>query len=105
MNGFSILLRVLNRVKKVLWMQIHESLGENFKEHAGNNLLFYGLIINLAMNYFSAQLLCQNYHHRRTEENRDLLKERHQGGRRNHLRLQIPLGGRENSLLMWYASM
>ena len=48
-----------------------------------------------------AKLLRQGHHHRVPEEDRDLLEAGHRRQRRDHLRLQIPPGGEQDSLPVW----
>lgn len=49
----------------------------------------------------SAKLLRQGHHHRVPEEDCDLLEAGHRRQRRDHLRLQIPPGGEQDSLPVW----
>lgn len=49
---------------------------------------------------FSAQLLRQNYHHRRRKEDRYLLEAAHRFRGGDHLRLQVPHRRRKDPLLV-----
>ena len=54
--------------------------------------------MNLPISYFAAKLLCEDHHGGGREEDCDLLQTRHRRERGNHVRLQVPAGGREDPL-------